>query len=409
MKTKNQWNASLASLLAVTGVLSASGSHAQVGTSGGGDVVVCMDAAGKIINMEAYDFWNASKKFTLTVPLDSTTPYMDQVRSRFERLGKIDPVASEYYLNEMKRFAPDEIGKPDAQVSLVPNLANNGDGKHVTLPEGTAPGCYRSEIRRMASFNPKPLPFEKPFLIMESLWKQAPEHVKAAIVQHELIYRVAKTVFTETDSVNSQFFNALISSNQFLSLTEIQYQEILSKLDWTRRPFYSIAFAGETFMSLYFGLRSNGLNDPVTGGFLAKPSNLLINGQRIQSRSEMYFYRNGVLALFRGEHVLMDLPGFQSKTRVSVCLFSESGAVVKCNMTGYQDVTFENQNLKLSGYGGIRFHPNGDLECMTIQGGPRFFTYKGQTLRLIKRETEYTISFDPKTNALRVGATCLGI
>lgn len=378
--------------------------QAQVGSRGGGDVVVCLDPQGKVLKMESYDFWNASKKFTLTVPT-SDIPYMAQVRLRFLNLAALDPMASEYYLNEMKRFAPDEIGKPDGQVALVPNLADDGDGKHVVLPQGTEPGCHRSEIRRMASFNPHPLPFEKPFLIRESLWAQAPEHVKAGIVQHELIYRVAKTVLKETDSVNSQFYNALISSDQFSSLTASKYRDILFQLDWAKGKFYSIAYEGESFESDTFDKLEfrDYVVAPALGGFITKPSNYLINGQKLDSPSQLHFYNNGKVAYFKNRgrsDILVNLPGTQGQTLVESCLFAESGVLLACNLKGRQQVTIENQQLTLRDF--VSFHTNGDLKKAYLDhctSDLRFFNYRGKTVRL-KRGNEYLIRYDPTQGVL---------
>lgn len=266
--------------------------HAQsVGSRGGGDVVVCYDQNKNITDMVAYDFWNASKQYTLNVTVDRTTPYMKQIEKNMERLKKIDPMFASHLLDIAQSFSPANIAKT---VGFQPGIGDNGDSGRSIVPESRDSGCAEQEILRIAEFSVDPLPYERSYKITKYLWDHANESVKFAIVQHEIIYAYSKEAIEETQSTKAQLYNALISSNEFNTMTSESYQKFIKNLGWSKGQLFSIIRNGFTFSINSFFSRPNDKEAPYFGGYLPFPQNSNLGGKSV-SVSYIDFLMDGTL------------------------------------------------------------------------------------------------------------------
>ncbi len=253
---------------------------------GGGDVLVCYNKKGKVLDVISYDHWNADQEYSFTVARDNKTPYMKQVDAQIEKIRKMDYTLAKEIKKTVEVFTKENIQDNDT-VGFVDSLDDNGDGVQIVVPEKLQGQCKKVVKKRIATFKvSKELRYgEKPFLLSEHLWKNAPESTKYAVVIHEAIYKFIKENFNDVeDSKDAQYLNALYASEEFDSFLPFQYVEAISRLQllpYNRSIQFSVLLE-----NLYFNIGgfyydfSREKENRWAEGYLAEISqNIIVNGK----------------------------------------------------------------------------------------------------------------------------------
>lgn len=211
-------------------------SHAQRGggSTGGGSGILCYKG-GAVLGVESYDFYKGrSGIYGFTIP-KSTAPYMNQVQSRIDRLRRLDVRLADQMQALLPAFSPSALESGNGPVIFVDRLEREGDEALDIAPGSEylkTHGCDRVEVARVASFYPFEFPGQARFHLLKKTWNLLDDEAKAAIVQHEMIYSLAKHYFENPTSTQAQYFNAFISSVSFESLKPQEYYKTLRELKW---------------------------------------------------------------------------------------------------------------------------------------------------------------------------------
>lgn len=353
----------------------------------GGDVVVCYDKSGAIRKMESYDFWNASRRYSLQVIIDEETPYMDQLERSLKRLEKIDPFTAQKLAEEAKIFSPENILKGE-RVGFVPGIHNNGDGVQTIIPSQEAdPECDRQEILRIAEFTVDPLPFEKQFKLSKYLWESADEGTKFAVVQHELIYKYFKKTQNEQNSMKAQLFNAYISSEEFKQVDFTSYVKFILQLKMKRPGTFSAVYAPE----MVFEVGQRLLGDPVAG-LLIRPFQLELQGQMVEAKWLSINKKGTITDTATINAVPLTLINGKVHTIQNVGI-SDEGMIIKGKLLSWTvfDLGGEKYPIKDE----FIFYANGEPQYMLLAICSQF-KYGGKVYDM--RPGEYWVYFDEAGN-----------
>ncbi len=275
---------------------------------GGGDVLVCYNEKEEITDIISYDHWNASQEYDFEVLRDDKTPYMKQLYLQIEKIKEVDYSFAQILSEYVDIFSPQNLEKSDL-VGFVANLDDNGDGKQIIVPDRLNGICHTVVKKRIATFKVESsLKYkEKPFLLTEPLWKDAPESTKYATVMHELIYKILKENFKEVeDSRIAQYLNGFYASREFSQGVSWQkYQEVLLSLKLYRKSYRTIFsikinehfydFANTT----HYTENSDGIN--VNSYPLDISKNFEIAGEVFEAREVEFKYDNSYICLYETE------------------------------------------------------------------------------------------------------------
>lgn len=247
--------------------ISSEGARADgVGSGGGGDVVVCYDENGNIKDMESFDIWASWFTYRLNfsrLPLgqnndvsDRSVNYMDIVNEKIRWLNKFDPQLARNLSDVARGFSQTEIDKK-TNIHQVPYIHINGDGGAVIVPNATF-DCFRVTHERMFWQFDQPKAHQYTYQLVEKLWANAPERVKAAVVLHESIWKFERARFAASLSVNTQYLNAVINSNEFLNYTLDDYVNLLRSITdaqgspWSQNSLFSYQYGEILFQAKDF-------------------------------------------------------------------------------------------------------------------------------------------------------------
>lgn len=362
---------------------------------GGGDVVVCYDENNNIKRMEGYDFWNASQQYNLEIIKDHKHNYMDIVKETLRKLNELDPMLAKTLSEDVQIFAPEIIARDDNEmIGLVPRIKSNGDGKQTIFPADKDEDCTKQTVERIAEFSAKPLPFEKQFRLKKDLWEAADDLTKAAIVQHEVIYKHFKTFAREEDSRKAQLYNAYISSKEFLEADGISYFEFVKNLRLQNYEGFSAKIHGLPFVinRSFFDTRDG--NQYITGD-LIEPTKIVYQDKQIEV-DFLIMYLDGSLKSFdltTPEEILIN---GQNITVKKVELYKE-GSPNQVKLEGEQNFEIYGENYIVSQT--MYFAPNGNVKRIYAKICNTRYT---QTLNGRERTKNgaYSISFN--TDARRI-------
>lgn len=124
-------------------------------------------------------------------------------------------------------FSQAEIDK-GTTINKVPALVRNGDsGVAVVIPEANA-NCARMVHERVFWQVDQPKEHQYSYLLVDRLWKKAPESVRSAVVLHESIWKYERSHFRPQNSQSTQYFNAVIHANEFKNYSSKDYLAFLN-------------------------------------------------------------------------------------------------------------------------------------------------------------------------------------
>ncbi len=363
---------------------------------GGGDVVVCYDENNNIKRMEGYDFWNASQQYNLEIIEDHEHNYMDIVKETLRKLNELDPMLAKTLSEDVQIFAPEIIARDDNEmIGLVPRIKSNGDGKQTIFPADKDEDCTKQTVERIAEFSAKPLPFEKQFRLKKDLWEAADDLTKAAIVQHEVIYKHFKTFAREEDSRKAQLYNAYISSKEFLEADGISYFEFVKNLRLQNYEGFSAKIHGLPFVinRSFFDTRDG--NQYITGD-LIEPTKIVYQDKQIEVEIvEMYLDSNLIsFNLTTPEELLI----YGQKMFVEEVQLYNQGSPSRVKLSGWQNIELYGENYIVRE--NMSFTPNGNVKSIYSKiCNTRYIRTSNGTYRT--NDGAYSIDFNTENGTLK--------
>lgn len=182
------------------------------GSTGGGNVVICNDATTGKETIRLLDYYEGELLYDLVPELGKGTE-LEMVTTVINRLAKLDKSRAARYLKAANNFSVNT-----RYVSKV-TLPDIGDHAYVPLEES----C---RIAQIAVQNISPFPGSKKFTIRKDYWSKLSAQDRAGLMLHEIIYEEALGM-GHTNSKSSRYFNSLISSVDFASITQGEYEDRL--------------------------------------------------------------------------------------------------------------------------------------------------------------------------------------
>ncbi|MGK5084475.1 hypothetical protein WDW37_14365 [Bdellovibrionota bacterium FG-1] len=188
------WKNGLGIAAVSLGLLMGLNAHAGVGTSGGGAVAVCRDAAGHIQSAELLDLYEGKVRFGMTIDQSATDPNQGFLRavSRF--------VDQPYYGALIRESAKDVL---ERMVFLPPGVGLSpgvdlGNDYGVVIPDG----CRLEYVGYYES--------DGTLKVAQPVYRALSATDRAAFVIHEAVYKIAREYLGQTDSSHSRKFTAAL-------------------------------------------------------------------------------------------------------------------------------------------------------------------------------------------------------
>ncbi len=179
---------------------------------GGGDAFVCH--TGRSVELLDYVEGETLTGLPLAM-LPDNVGYMTQVHYVLRRLAKIDPVAAKWISNGANHFMSEAQFLPRAMIKTIATDHHEA----INPPAGCSLEQFVYQIRN-------PMPLEKRYLVNEDVWAHAPNHTRAGIILHEVIYRYAMSIGKQS-SDGSRYYNFVISSAAMQNMTPAEYVRAL--------------------------------------------------------------------------------------------------------------------------------------------------------------------------------------
>ena len=158
------------------------------------------------VSVQVLDFYEATHLNGFTLDFSGSTTRDGALKMIANRLRTVDP----------KRAALIDAGLAEFydQAQFVDHtwIQPTDDAVAIAIPNG----C---ELVQIINRRVRPLPYQKKYLIDLDLWNQLDPHNQAMLVTHELLYEQMEK--ENTDASGARFYNSLLWSDKFASLSEI--------------------------------------------------------------------------------------------------------------------------------------------------------------------------------------------
>lgn len=219
-----------------------------VGSGGGGDVIVC-HKDGKIVDIESLDIYHINPHYNLTfarkalgendISIPEASLYGEQINLALDHLESFDPVfagkvreVADSLVKETDLVARGEKSSVVNPVAEIEINAVTNDSSLEHLPSKTA-NCEFLTQQRMFWQVDDPGAHQYGYQVNLQLWKLSPESVKAKLITHESVWKREREMFGKPEtSMNSQYFNAVLHSNEFNKYTLSDYVTLLRSLKY---------------------------------------------------------------------------------------------------------------------------------------------------------------------------------
>lgn len=180
----------------------------------GGNGVVCRHPSQAIRYSELLDFWEARELRQIHRKLEGArAPWQKSTALALGRLERLDPKRAAQYRHWVDEFFADAIVQPGVILVLIE------DSFHLSFPKDCK--VEQAAIQRAPVF-----PEDRRYLVSGDLWDSFDEENRAGLILHEVILREAVS-FGQQDSRATRYFNSLITSDVFDSLTSDDYRRRL--------------------------------------------------------------------------------------------------------------------------------------------------------------------------------------
>lgn len=189
------------------------------GNSGGngGDVVFCKQTN----TAELLDYFEAKALRGLIPDLGSDSiDYMSKAKIALSRLSQLDPKRAKDYANRLNTFLSEARFVPHISLIDIP------DSNNIILPVGCT-------LEQIAIQHPPQFPGDPYYVISKDLWDLLSQDDKAGLILHEIIYRQA-IEYGQNNSINSRYYNGVISSSFLKSSSQPDYLRILSSIGFKK-------------------------------------------------------------------------------------------------------------------------------------------------------------------------------
>ena len=187
--------------------------HASQETHGG-NAIACASGSGPSVGLLDYFEAGLTSNRQLDLGPDSGT-YMDHINYVLDRLAKVDPIAAARYRERAKSFLSEvKFLTPEEMRSIA-------DSNDLVNPDK---GCVKQQFA-VQLFNLKPGQIR--YQVSQDLWSRADAKTQAGLVLHEVIYRDAVEIFGQSDSDNTRYFNAQMSSTVMNQISTNDYYAIV--------------------------------------------------------------------------------------------------------------------------------------------------------------------------------------
>jgi len=197
--------------------IAAYGGGKEVGN--GGTAVVCRNSDGSIRTAELLDFYEARVIRGIDVNLgDATIGWKGKANLEVDRLQKNDPDRYELYLDRVDQFMS------EAEMLTGVTLTPIQDVDNIAIPVG----CL---LEQVAVQREPEFPGDKRYFLNQEIWNALSEDGKAGLVLHEVIYREA-IAGGASDSVATRYFNSLLASGRFESISFLDQYDLYMDLDF---------------------------------------------------------------------------------------------------------------------------------------------------------------------------------
>lgn len=238
--------------------------------SHGGHSVVCREGSGKVKSIEVLDFYEGEHLWSLKPDLGVEGDFMTKVRFALTRWERIDPNRAQRCREWANQFVEESNFQHGIELVDVP------DSNHIAFPAG----C---KVEQVVNQRKPKFPEDHRYIINGDLWDLMSEDRKAGMVLHELLYRMAIEI-GQTDSSNSRYLNAYITSSGFVQSTDKAYVERLKLAGYTRFIYQGIAL--DLLPRMFNGHPSDRLDYYPSGkinhAYLAGEMSVVVGNSKIQ-------------------------------------------------------------------------------------------------------------------------------
>lgn len=320
-------------------------------TGNGGNVVLCLKN-GAISSVELLDYYEATTYWGFHLDLgELMLDPLQKVHNVLERARRFHPETADELEKRAQGFFDDAILVSGVELTPV------DDAGQYFLPVGCS-------LKQIAVQRPKEFPQDKTFLINKDIWDRLDNDQKAGLILHEIAYEKLlheptpfglKSDQYPRDSRIARYFNALISSSEYESLTFEQYRPMLSKVWFVRDLVYDgLLLEGVTW-------RANGMESALSWA----------SQNEIKIRGTTYFIAKGSTLIWKDDQLIdignldhaMEVPvgnrEFLAKAGYEVRFFVQNSSVESLMLGKSESIEVGGSSVVLEEGTPVNFDPNG--------------------------------------------------
>jgi len=189
----------------------------------GGNGIVCRRPDQSIRYSELLDFWESRELRGIHRRLEGPrVPWEKSVDRALARLGRLDSPRASRFAQWADAFFAETILQPGVILVTIE------DSFHLSFPKD----C---RVEQLAIQQTPLFPEDKRYLVSGDLWDALDEENRAGLILHEVILREAVSL-GQTDSRSARYFNSIITSDFFESLSAEEYAKRLLLMGFPASP-----------------------------------------------------------------------------------------------------------------------------------------------------------------------------
>ena len=193
-------------LLALLMFAGLSSAHADFGTRGGGEAVVCKVNGKETVDL--FDFYEVPARYKFKLDLGGRNKdYYEKVNDKIKEIARVDLKYAQNLEKELKVFKESHNKIPEDQLRRIYDSGS---------PIKVSKNCKKHQFAVNRRF---PKKSEYKYLINVDLWNKADNNVRAGLIMHELIYGLYWKIIGlqrgVPDSNWVRYYNAFVHSKGF--------------------------------------------------------------------------------------------------------------------------------------------------------------------------------------------------